>query len=610
MAQVITTNDILLFVCYVYQSISPLREMKLLVCVIFLYFSAAALASSVPTLDLVTHAASATTTAAPSPTTSMVQYRTVTCFSTRAAYGDLERHVAVDFDSPVFRKRLYSDRLSFAANYANAREITMAFLKTTARQVGEYLLTLDYGTIGNIVFRAAVRSLTPGYELQLLDTDAWQQVTSDVAAITYMQGSFPQLPASPSAVNINALDLQLPTQLPSLTDLRWGVKYMLAHLDASALISLGLRAVVTYLDLDVTIDTAEAMALVDAGMHIAFRSRASVPQFHKFGDVLKSLDTVFPSLELSSLVSGLPHPPLRPFEPAEDSLPRSSISFTPTPPSYEMEKEPFVVTVYFSETPAPRSETRFGNHEQRDADPHTKGLGEYITFEDPVANNIIRDALHIVIAILATGGVVISTMKMIDGFRKAEQAKQDLIKLHALKSLAYLSWNCRKALLKTLATSQSSRLIELAPDYELAIAPDVPEAQIVAHVIRLVCALSPERRQDFTYALEIASLPLPPLVPTLPDPVDPIQQIAPSPISSSSTEVASTAATITSAASPPPPSPPPPSSSSSSPPPPPSSSSSSLPPPPPSSSSSSPPSSSPSPSPSSASPPPPLQGDP
>ncbi|KAG6902459.1 hypothetical protein C0995_016321 [Termitomyces sp. Mi166 len=475
---------------------------------------------------MATSVVSATTTPIPAPTafpTSLIQYRTVTSYS-RAAYRDFEGHAALDSESPVFRKRLYSDRLSLAANYANAREVTISFLKNTARQVGNYLLTLDYSTIGNIVFRAAVRSLTPGHQLQLLDSGTWQQIAFDVATSAYMKESFPQLPASPSADNTDVLDIQLPTQLPSLTDLRWGVKYTLAHMDTSALVSLGLRAAVSYFNLDAMINTANTMALIDASMHVVFRSQ--VPPFHRFGDVLRSLDIVFPSLELPSLVSGLPHPPLLPFKSAEeDSSPRRPIRFTRPPSFCETDEEPAVVTVYLSESSPPTSKAEFGHHEQPNADRRPEGLSGYVIFEDST-DSTIRDVLCILVTVLASGGVVISAMRMIEGFRKAEQAKQDFIKLHALKSLAYLPWKRRVALLKTLIAIQPPQVMKLAPDFEIPIAPERPENQIVAHVIRLVCALSLERRKDLVYVLEIASLPL--ILPPLSDFVDPLPCAAPS----------------------------------------------------------------------------------
>ncbi|KAH0587991.1 hypothetical protein J132_10437 [Termitomyces sp. J132] len=510
--------------------------MRLLFCTILPYLFAVASASSVPTPPIATHSVSATITPTPVPTafpTSSIQYRTVTSYSTRAAYSDLQRHAAPDSDSPVFRKRLYSDRLTISANYANAREITVSFLQSAARQVGKYLLTLDYGTIGNIVFRAAVRSLTPGYQLQLLDAGTCKQITFDVATSAYMKESYPRLPASPSAENTDVLDIHLPTQLPSLTDLRWGIKYTLAHTDASALISLGLRAAVSYFDLDTTIDTADAMALIDIGMHIVFRSH--VTPFHRFGDVLRSLDAVVPSLELSSLVSGLPHPPLLPFKTAEQDSPPTSrhpIRFARPPQTSETNEEPTVVTVYFSESPACTLKAQ-SHGEQRNADRRSEDLGGYVISENS-SDTIIRDVLHIVIAILASGGVVISAMRMIEGFRKAEQAKQDFIKLHALKSLAYLPWERRMELLKTLTAIQPSRMTNLAPNYDIAITSDRSEAQIVAHVTRLVCALSPERRRDLVHVLAIASLPssLPSLsIP--PDSVDPTTALStstPSPV--------------------------------------------------------------------------------
>ncbi|KAG6910770.1 hypothetical protein DXG01_007657 [Tephrocybe rancida] len=483
---------------------------RLLVFIICLFFFAVASASSITALASLTRppstafpTATATPTAFPTSTALCASNLAQSTFSASASYYDPPDTTALD--GPVFRKRLYGNRLSLVENYTNVRDISIIWIKRAARQVASFLYSLDRVTISNIVLRAAVRSLTPGFEIRLIDSGAWQRISDDVAAAAFARESILQLPAAATS-DSDEFEFNMPTHLPTLKDIDYGIKFVVAHMDAPSLLSLGLRAVVTYFDPEGVMDTSGAMAMIDDCFHVVFRSHR--PPFHRVSEVLQSLDTVFPSLELPSLVARLPHRTLLSLDPIEppkeDKEPTSGhrVRYSRPPPSSDEEY------VEFMECPAPSIPSEESTCQSQHASHWSvKGLSGYVITEDS-ADSILRDALSIIISFLAGGGVVLAAGKRkLKGQLKEKQIHQDLIKLHVLKSLSYLPWERRMKLLKSLVAIKPIQFTTLKPGYKIAINASRPEAQIAVHVTRLVCAMTPSRRKELVEILAIASTP-------------------------------------------------------------------------------------------------------
>ncbi|KAG6910793.1 hypothetical protein DXG01_007682 [Tephrocybe rancida] len=478
-----------------------------------LYFFAVASASSVPALASLTRPPStAFPTATATPTLTAFSTSTAlsasnlpqSTFSARASHYEIPDTTALD--GPVFRKSLYSDRLSLSENYANVYHISITWIKRASHQVGSYLYSLDHVTICNIVLRAAVRSLTPGFEIRLIDSGAWQRISDDVAAAAFARESILQLPAAATSDN-DEFEFNMPTHLPTLKDIDYGIKFVVAHMDAPSLLSLGLRAVVTYFDPEDVMDTSSAMAMIDDCFHVVFRSHR--PPFHRVGEVLQSLDTVFPSLELPSFVARLPHRTLLSLgsiePPTEDQEPtgrRSRVLYSRPVPSSDKD------IVDFMEIPTPPTPSEEPVSQSRHAKHWFKGLSGHVIVEDESPDSILRDALYIIVSFLSGGGVILAAGKRkVNGQLTEEQICQDFIKLHVLKSLSYLPWERRVKLLKILVANKPTRFTTLKPGYKIAIKASRPEAQIAAHITRLVCAMTPSRRKELAEVLAIASLP-------------------------------------------------------------------------------------------------------
>ncbi|KAG6832356.1 hypothetical protein H0H87_001820 [Tephrocybe sp. NHM501043] len=432
--------------------------------------------------------------------------RQVQSFSTRIAFHQYEQTA---LDVPRFRKRMYCDHLSIKENYANAREVAMSFVKRAIHRVAAFLYSLDHVTVGNIVLRAAVRSLTPGFEIGLIESIAWLRIIDDVAASVYATETVLQLPAAPSD-DAYDYDLILPSRLPTPEEVQYGIKWTLAHTDVSSLISLGLRVVVAYFDPAGTVDTSDAIALIDNFLHVVFRSHQAA--FHVLGKVIQSIDTAFPSLELPPLIAELPQllalDPAEPIDDIDDTFRikrRRRVRYTrpilvdPEPTDFEGS---FTTSLIPEQTESTSSIEHAGRRSPRELSGYAIG--------DDSNDSLIFDLVLIVVSLSAGGGIALAVGKKMFGTHcKAEHVRQDIIQLQLLKSLSYLSWQRRVEVMKKLATIKP-RCVMLKPEYKLAINPGQPEQYITTHILRLGRALLPEKRKELVQILGLATPPPPP----------------------------------------------------------------------------------------------------
>ncbi|KAG6866111.1 hypothetical protein C0991_008419 [Blastosporella zonata] len=313
-----------------------------------------------------------------------------------------------DLDFPVFRKRVYSSRFTIAGNIGNAHAVTMSWVKHTVSRAAAYLWSLDHAVIGNIVFRAAVRSLTPGFDLGL--SGSWEMILDDIAASAFAKDpEILGLPAAPSSSTIEEVEFVWPSRLPTLDEAMYGIKWTVAHLDTPAILSLSLRVASAYLDPEGELDTSRAMRYIDDAFHFVFRSHHA--PFHRLGEVIKSVDDSFPSLKLPAFVAELPG--TLTLDPAEASDTRGLFTTRRrlvryTRPTPLVKEEPTVLRIYYSAE---------CTHESADFDGPKQHAGHWLSgsvIMDESTDSVVRNAVYVVVSLLACGGVVLAFGKKAD----------------------------------------------------------------------------------------------------------------------------------------------------------------------------------------------------
>ncbi|KAG6812101.1 hypothetical protein H0H92_004401 [Tricholoma furcatifolium] len=457
-----------------------------------------------------------------------------------SVFKDQERRFT--FKSLILSTRLWNDSLSVAENFCKAKDLSKRFLLHTARRAIFVLRSLDYITLGNIAFRASVRALTPGHDLRLLEaSDAFFKVSSDIALVTFARHSLSTLPSPETSYDVNlslALPdinlsaLWLPNRVHSLEDLEYEARRALAmlpsiaqvkiwlnnvnlwfrtalaHTDTSALVSLGVHATVNWYGHPDAIDihTTYTMVLMDDLMNLVCKDHH--PPFHRFGEVLRSIDGVFPGLELSSLTDGLPHPAALGSAGKEGSV---SPLVPSTSPLSEASNEEVI---------CPKPEVTQSDHEKPLVH-RPQGLSGYVIAEED-CSSVLRDISSVLISFLAGFGVTITVGKRFIALKNAELAR----KIPRTQELVLPPIETPLSLLEILSSIKGAQNV-LPPGYNIAITSKRTEKQIAIHVTKLVRALTPARRRELVQVLGIAFPP--PATPDVESSTTPKVSLAPDP---------------------------------------------------------------------------------
>ncbi|KAG6850192.1 hypothetical protein H0H93_016620 [Arthromyces matolae] len=452
--------------------------------------------------------------ATPTSSTPPPSSPTLKVTTTRVLQRDIQplSHHAMPMDDPDPIFPTFTDRLSLIVNWRNIKSKASSFLSDALVSAKEFIQSLEFHTISNLMLRASVRSLTD--QEFLLDAESW---ANDLTATLFLQEYSSRPPSNESAASISVIPPRPATS----------IREVIARTDASAAIALALRLTVWYLlPPDLQFDTVTLMNWLDILFQMSLRA-PSTP-FYRLGDIVESLDPALPPLPALTIGSGqlcdLPR-----VGPSQDFVSRPSF---PRPPlSVIMEEEEPVATALYMEVRYTATKTTASVHQDDPLRKRPWDLSGFVIFEAS-KDSSLRQIVCFFLAVLASGGLVHLLHTRSDAILRKEQLRQDNILVDAKRSFMYLSWQLRQSLLAKLRVDCD--IVALPTDYAIPPNPGWSSDRLCEHAEKLFNALSSsKRRVDCLLTLRLMTRPL--QAPSTPEATDDSSSSRPNAESTSST---------------------------------------------------------------------------